>query len=54
MVIQIDSREKPRAIGKILDEFDRQGVRHFVSKLYVGDYQRLDNSLLVVDRKQNL
>lgn len=24
------------------------------SKLYVGDYQRIDNGLLVVDRKQNL
>lgn len=24
------------------------------SKLYVGDYQRIDNCLLVVDRKQNL
>ena len=37
MNIQIDSREKARAIQKIVAEFDRQGVDHFVSKLYVGD-----------------
>lgn len=29
-------------------------MRFFRSKLYVGDYQRLDNGRLVVDRKQNL
>lgn len=54
MTIQIDTREKDHAIRRILDEFDRQGVVHFRSKLYVGDYQRLDNGRLVVDRKQNL
>lgn len=53
-VIQIDTREKDHAIQHILAEFDKQGVQHFRSKLYVGDYQRLDNGLLVVDRKQNL
>lgn len=54
MVIQIDSREKPRAISKILDEFNRQRIKSFVSKLPVGDYQSLDNARLVIDRKQNL
>lgn len=53
-MIQIDSREKPRAIGKIIEEFDRQGVQHYVSKLYVGDYMNLDNPRVVIDRKQNL
>ena len=37
MVIQIDSREKDRAIRKIVEEFDRRGVKHPVSKLMVGD-----------------
>ena len=37
MTLWIDSREKPRAITRILAEFDRQGIRYFVSKLPVGD-----------------
>jgi hypothetical protein len=52
--IQIDSREKSRAIKKILAEFEHQGIKHYVSKLYVGDYMSLDNPRLVIDRKQNL
>ncbi len=54
MIIQIDSREKAKAITKILEEFKKQEVRCFVSKLFVGDYVSLDNSRLVIDRKQNL
>ena len=54
MVIQVDSREKDRAIKKILEEFDRQGVKHPISKLMVGDYMNYDNPRLIVDRKQNL
>lgn len=54
LVFQIDSREKARAIQKILAEFDNQGVKHFVSKLPVGDYMCYDNPRCVVDRKQNL
>ena len=54
MTIWTDSREKPRAIQRILAEFDRQGVNYFVSKLPVGDYMNMDNPRLIVDRKQNL
>ena len=54
MQIQIDSREKPKAIELILKEFDSQNVKYFRSKLYVGDYQSLDNPRLVIDRKQDL
>lgn len=54
MIIQIDSREKARAITKIVKEFDRQGIKHPVSKLMVGDYMNYDNPRLIVDRKQNL
>jgi ERCC4-type nuclease len=54
MVIQIDSREKPRAIQTIIEEFDRQGIIHPTSKLWIGDYMNYDNPRLVVDRKQNL
>lgn len=54
MVIQIDSREKSKAITKIISEFDKQGILHPVSKLYVGDYMNYDNPRMIVDRKQNL
>lgn len=54
MTVQIDSREKAKAIKMIEAEFDRQGVRHFSSKLFVGDYMSLDNPRLAIDRKQNL
>jgi hypothetical protein len=54
MTIQTDSREHQHAIQDILAEFDRQGVKHYCSKLFVGDYMSLDNPRLVVDRKQNL
>ena len=54
MIIQIDSREKARAIKKIVEEFDRQDIKHPISKLMVGDYMNYDNPRLIVDRKQNL
>ena len=54
MDIQIDSREKARAIQKIIKTFDKNGVNHFSSKLLVGDYMNLDNPRLIIDRKQNL
>ena len=50
----MDTREKPRAIKKILAYFDQTGIQHISSKLYVGDYQLLSNGLRVVDRKQSL
>ena len=54
MDIQIDSREKARAIRNIIKTFDESGVNHFSSKLLVGDYMNLDNPRLIIDRKQNL
>lgn len=54
MDIQIDTREKQRAIRKIVKTFDDHGVKHFSSKLLVGDYMSLDNPRLIIDRKQSL
>lgn len=54
MIIQIDTREKARAIQQIKEEFNRQGIETITSKLYVGDYARIDNMTTVIDRKQNL
>lgn len=52
--IIIDTREKPKAISKILKFFESQNVKYISSKLYVGDYQLLDNPKLVIDRKNGL
>jgi len=54
MIIQVDTREKARAIKTVLAEFDKQGIKHISSKLYVGDYMNLDNPKVIIDRKQNL
>ena len=54
MVVQIDTREKARAIRQIVRTFDAKGVKHYTSKLFVGDYMALDNPKVIVDRKQNL
>ena len=53
MIIQIDSREKARAIRKIVAEFERQGIRHPVSKLMVGDYMSYD-TLMSSPRQKNI
>jgi ERCC4-type nuclease len=49
-----DSREHKKEIARIQKQFDRLGVRYFISKLYVGDYMSLDNPRLVIDRKKDL
>lgn len=57
MVIQIDTREKARAIKKILKTFDDfldEGITYISSKLYVGDYMAYGHPEIVIDRKQNL
>lgn len=54
MTIQIDSREKSKAIKLIEQEFSRKGIKYYTSKLFVGDYMSLDNPRLIIDRKSNL
>lgn len=54
MVIQIDTREKPAAIKRIVAHMDKHNIKHYKSKLYVGDYMCLDNPRLVIDRKKDL
>ncbi len=54
-MIIVDTREKPRAIVKILAEFDRQGVEYVRRALNFADYadpEKLPGT--VIDRKQNL
>ena len=52
--IQIDTREKQRAIQSILKTFDEYEINYIQSKMYVGDYCLLENPLLIIDRKQNI
>lgn len=54
MIIQIDSREKQKELDRIIPQLERFGVTWFKSKLYVGDYQNMDNPRLVIDRKKDL
>lgn len=54
MIIQIDTREKARAIKGIISEFDKQKIEHIPSKMYVGDYCLMENPLVIIDRKQHL
>lgn len=54
MNIQVDSREHESEWKRISKQFDDLGVKYFRSKLYVGDYQSLDNPRLVIDRKKDL
>lgn len=54
MLIQIDTREKARAIKNIVSYFDRHDIKHISSKLYCGDYCDMDNPKIIVDRKQNI
>ena len=54
-MIIVDTREKPRAIVKILAEFDRRGVEYVRQKLDFADYADPDRLPgIVIDRKQNL
>lgn len=54
MNIQMDSREHEGERKRISKQFDELGVKYFRSKLYVGDYQSMDNARLVIDRKKDL
>lgn len=54
MVIQVDSREKAKAITQIIKCFEQRGIAYYSSKLLIGDYMNLDNPRVIIDRKQNL
>ena len=54
MQIQVDTREHKKEWERVQKQFDAMEIQYFRSKLYVGDYQSLDNPRLVVDRKKDL
>lgn len=54
MVIIVDTREKPRAIVRILAQFEKDGIEVVRRALNFGDYLNPENPNIVIDRKQNL
>ena len=54
MKLIVDTREKPRAIVRILAEFDRQGVEYVRRALNFADYFNPAKPDVIIDRKQNL
>lgn len=50
----IDTREKPRAIEKILAYFEQHNIKYTSSKMLFGDYMDYNRPNLVIDRKQNI
>lgn len=54
MQIQVDTREHKAEWERIQRQFNDMGIQYFRSKMYVGDYQSLDNPRLVIDRKKDL
>lgn len=53
-LIIVDSREKPKAIQKIIDCFQQNGIEYERSKLLFGDYMDYNRPGVVIDRKQNI
>lgn len=54
MVIHLDTREKPRAIVRIMKTFQDAGVEVVRRALPFGDYSSPSAPGIVIDRKQNL
>lgn len=52
MVLLIDTREKPRAIAKIIDYLQQENIEYRRQKLNVGDYMFEGHPEIVIDRKQ--
>lgn len=54
MRIVVDTREKPRAIVRIMKTFETDGIEVVRRALPFGDYLNPDRPGIVIDRKQNL
>lgn len=50
----IDTREKSKAIEKILKTIKEAGIRYERTKLLFGDYMDWNRPHIVIDRKQNI
>ena len=54
MRLIVDTREKPRAIVRIMKDFEAEGVEVIRRALPFGDYLNPDCPGIVIDRKRNL
>lgn len=54
MIVQQDTREKTKKHDFVLKVFEQNQIKVVRSKLYVGDYTRLDNQTICIDTKQDL
>jgi hypothetical protein len=54
MIIQMDTREQQGKKDHILSFFESEGIKVVRSKLFVGDWTRLDKQDVIIDTKQNL
>ena len=52
--IIVDTREKPKAIEKILAYFESKNIDYEKSKLLFGDYMDYNRPGIVIDRKQSI
>lgn len=50
----VDSREKTKAIERMLQYFRDNGIEYEISKLLFGDYMDWNRPQIVIDRKQNI
>ena len=54
MIIYQDTREHKQEAERVANQIRAAGCEVIRSKLYVGDYLRIDDGLLVIDRKKDL
>lgn len=53
-LIEVDSREKPKAIKSIIQYFEHNGIKYVTNKLLFGDYRDYNKPGIVIDRKHNI
>ena len=53
-LIEIDSREKPKAIKSIIETFEHNDIKYVTNKLLFGDYRDYNKPGIVIDRKHNI
>lgn len=53
-LIEIDSREKPKAITSIIKYFEHNDIKYVTNKLLFGDYRDYNKPGIVIDRKHNI
>ena len=54
MIIQQDSREQAKKHDNALRYFEENGIKVVRSKMYVGDYTRLDKQDVCIDTKKDM